>query len=106
MFTSFLGDIRKDDIKFEITDVGTSSITVGWLLSARAKSMKHANFIINFHYIINDDLIFASSEENYNFSNLSSATNYHIVGKVITSDSVANSLNNLEFTANGKTLDG
>ena len=67
--------------------------------------MIQAKFILNFDYTINGASVNGSLEENYTFSNLSAATNYYIVGKVITSDNVNDPLKNHELR-NTKTSDG
>ena len=109
MLHILLGDIKHNDFQLEVTDTSYNSVTVRWSLSARARSMIQAKFIINFNYTINDGgSVNGSLEENYTFFNLSAATNYDIVGKVITSDNVTESLTNVEFRlfGNTKTLDG
>ena len=87
----FLGNIEEnEDFPLEVLiPTSYNSITVKWMLSARAKSMIQAKFIRSFNYIINGASVNGSLEDTYTFSNLSAATTYHIVGIVITSDNVS-----------------
>lgn len=82
----FIGDIKKEDLIFKVTGFNSSSITVRWTLSDRARSMKQAQFIIMFDYFLNDIIYLSSMEETLTFSNLKANTKYNITSRVVTTD--------------------
>ena len=84
-----IGDIHKEDFQFKHLNSTLNSITVGWKLNARAQSMKKANFIRNYQYIIHNKTVYTSMDETYEFYNLSSASLYTITGVVVTDDNMS-----------------
>ena len=84
----------------------SSSITVSWILSLRAKSFKQAGFITRFSYIINDTVKHSSLDEQYTFTNLLPQTLYNVVGKLVTNDHVTTPLTNFVFYVSTETKGG
>lgn len=101
----FSGDIKAGDFIFEVIDSNSSSITAGWTLNHRARSMKQAGFIKTFQYIINNNE-YPSMNESYTFSDLSPNTLYNIVGKLVTTDKVTSSCTNCKVSLERRTLAG
>jgi len=101
----FSGDIKARDFEFKVIDSNSSSITAGWDLNPRARSMKQAGFIKTFQYIINNNA-HSSLDENYTFTDLSPNSPYNIIGKLVTTDEVNPPLTNFEFHLEQRTSAG
>ncbi|XP_065905519.1 uncharacterized protein [Dysidea avara] len=84
-------DVQKDDIKFTVSS-NPSTITIHWNLGERAESMVRAGFITGFQYFINEggeERMHMSNLTSHTFSNLTAGHTYSIHGKVVTTDTLS-----------------
>ena len=86
MIIHFVGDIKKEDLTFEVTGFNSSSITVQWTLRGPAESMKQAQFITMFVYFLNGINHASSVEGTHTFFDLKPNTDYNITSRVVTTD--------------------
>ena len=87
----YTGDVQKDDIKFTVSS-NPSTITIHWNLGERAESMVRAGFITGFQYFINEggeERMHMSNLTSHTFSNLTAGHTYSIHGKVVTTDTLS-----------------